>query len=195
MFPLQSKIDTINALNSKLDLLLQSQLYSMPLKGHRELLKWQIKDKTLNITCTHLSAYITRMEIIYADEKVTYEPTESHPKSVFNCQRPSRPSSLVLELNSGTLVQPIGELKKFMEIVVGSDVAFNLAYIESIIIQYATLHKIFHDNIIQCDSMLKKIFKRDSLTLDVLDEKISTLTKSIDKVVIDLKEDTGGNFQ
>ena len=196
MFALQNRIDTLNALNSKLDLLLQSQLYAMPFKGHHELLKWSFKENQLTIKCVHLSAYVESLEIVYENETVSYEPKENTPKSIFQCQRPTRPQKIILNLNAFTMVQPIGKLDDLFTKWLGEDMAYNIAFIQSVIIQYATAHKLLQDNIICSDSLLKSVFNRDKITLELLDELVLAQTKKIEPIEIELKlsEDHGGNF-
>eukprot|EP00835_Amoeboradix_gromovi_P001279 NODE_55_length_26219_cov_0.194908.p13 type:complete len:198 gc:universal NODE_55_length_26219_cov_0.194908:14220-13627(-) len=193
-FEIQKKIDMLNSLNSKVDLLIQSQMYSMPFKGQHELFKWSFNDSKLTIRCVHLGAYIQSMNIIYKDETVTYKPTEKVPKSIFQCQRPTRPTAVVLNLNESTMVQPFGPLMDLLNKWVGEDMAYNTAFIQSLIIQYATAHKLFQENVIKSDACLMRVFDKESISVEMLDELVTSLTKKIDPIEISLDQgDRGGN--
>ncbi len=192
MFALQNRIDKLTALNSKLDILLQSQMYSMPFKGHHELLKWEFENLKLNISCVHLSTYISKLEIIYKDETAIYEPKNDSIKSIFHSQRPTKPLKFILHLNTHTMVLPVGNLKEFMDKAVCEQVGVSIAFIQSIIVQYAVAHSLLQDNIIQCDATLKKIFKRDSVNFEQLDSIVVQQTRRIEPIEIDIDGNNGG---
>lgn len=190
-FAIQERLDQMEALNKKLDMLLQSQLYAMPFKGHAIPFHWELQDTTLRIECPQLSAYIDKLEIQYENETVSFEPIPGQCTSRFSCKRASVPSLITLYLSTGTMVRPMGLLGVFLERTVGK-VCMSPAYIQSVILQYAMEKSLFNDNVIHCDANLKKIFTREFLNLDTLDEKVSSMCEAIAPVEIALAGNSGG---
>ena len=188
-FPIQDRIEVLEQRNKSIDMMLQTQLYAMPFKGHDITFKWSLAANQLHIQCPQLSVYINKMSVQYDNEIVVYEPSDGVVQSKFVIKRASQPRSITLELSTGTMAMPTGLLKVFIQRTVGH-VCVSPAYIQSLIIQYAVTHKLFNDNVIHCDANLQKIFKREFLNLDTLDEKVFGMCQAIPPIVLALEGDS-----